>query len=365
MSQQLNITKNQHTIPRMLLKRFASRIVQKRVDRTEYFVCCFRRDAVPFESNIRNCSAETYFYGKPANGVEGAFGTIESRHSTTLDSILGGTDPNACTFDLRELVWTLAVRTDNFRRNVRDLLVDGVGEMAQQAEGESVENFASSYINDEFDSLLDQAIESLPAVPARALRVSMKWRPELRDKFRHIANLFFEASDIARPFQTMLKEIVAQIDFDKLTDEAHIQSLETLILGECVPTTFRPEHWVLIRFPSKSVILGDGACFAIRNGRPGHLMKFGKDWDEIYLPISHDTVLVACRSEQLPRYGLEQINRSSVILSYNQFFTPEKASRYEILMPLIRTGEATLSPEELSDAVHGIWTRNTQSDESA
>lgn len=347
---QAPVARRQHTIPRMLLKRFASRIEGR-----EAYTWQFRRRARPFETNVRNASVESMFYGDSDNGIEQGLSSIESRHAFILDEVSRGRAPGGFADDLRQLLWTLGVRTSNFRRNVGDLFRHGIDEMAEQVDAPTAKMMISDHLKSEFDTMLDDTIGKLPAVQARAFRISLERRPALRDKFRRVVSMLAEAEDYALAFKAVLHMARRSFDMNDVSRTAHIRSL--LRLSECgyVPESFRPEHWQILRAASGHVILGDSASFAIDgDASPGHVLRFGQDWLEIYLPISHDAVLVASRTNSPPQLTIEQINTASASLSYDQFFAAENSLKQQTLLPLIRTKSATLSREEMQEIVRNM-----------
>lgn len=330
----------------MLLKRFASR-----AKGGEVYTWQFRRNARPFEANVRNASVEAQFYGDADNGIEQGLGRIESRHAVVLDEVLKGRDPRDFADELRQLLWTLAVRTSNFRHNVGDLFRNGIDELADQVDVPTATRMISEHLKNEFDTMLDETIAKLPAVQARAFRISLERRPALRDKFRRLIAMQVEGDNYAFAVQALLHLAQKTIDTDALSETSHVRALQRLGERGYVPESFRPEHWQTLRVPARSVILGDGACFAVGDSGPGHMLRFGQDWSEVYLPISHDTVLIASRVDAPPRLKIEQINTASASLSYDQFFAAENGVEEQSLAQIIRTRASTLSLPEIQRIV--------------
>lgn len=340
-----------HTVPRMLLNRFAARSVSD-----EHYVWQFRLGTIPFETNTRNASAITEFYGNPSNGLETALSAMETRQSNILTEILAGADPNAVQDDLRSLLWSLTIRTANLRSNLRDLLAKGIDQMAAQADSDTIKRWLPDRIDEEFDASLDGLIEKLPPVQARALKVSLMWRPALRSKLRLWVRMHLDHTDIAEGIQALLGHLCEHLDFETISSDSHVHSLERLPAINHVPDAFRPDHWSVVRSDSHTVVIGDGACFASNaTQETGHLMRFAKDWTAIYLPISHDAVLVASRSAHTALRSIGDINRASAALSYDQFFAARNTERERSLQTLIRTGTATLTLEEMQQIVREVW----------
>lgn len=349
--QQRKAKRRNHTIPRMLLKRFASRSTGD-----EHYVWQFRRGTEPFETNIKNSSTITDFYGEPSNGVEDSLSVIESRQSDVLNKILSGDDPHDVEDELRSLVWSLTIRTANIRSNFGDMFSHGLAEMIAQANDDTIKQWLPRRMDKEFDTAIEDLFEKLPPVQARALRISLERRPALRAKLRQYVGICLDHTDVAGTIQAVLTGVRSQMDLEKITSDAHVQSLERLPTIGHVPDTFRPANWQLIRAAPQSVIIGDGACFAVQDSEEAaHLLRYAKDWSEIYLPIAHDAVLVASRSTKPELYSLDEINRASASLSYDQFFAARSTDHERFLHGLIRTGTATLTIDEMRQIVREAW----------
>lgn len=340
-----------HTVPRMLLNRFAFRIAGK-----EHYVWQFRREAKPFQSNTRKSSAIIEFYGDPSNGLEASFSVMEGQHSDLLNAILASNDPRGVEDELRSLVWSLTIRTANLRSNIGQLLSSGLGEMVAQADRDTVNQWLPGQLDKEFDAVIDDLAERLPSVQSRAFRISLERRPALRIKLRQYADLYLDHIDAPGAIQSLLAALQSQLDCEKAMTDAHVRSLERLPTIGHVPDTFRPADWRIIRTEPQSVIIGDGACFATQvSGEPAHLLRYAKEWTEIYLPISHDAVLLACRSAQPKLLDIDEINRASASLSYDQFFAARNTECEMSLQSLIRTGVATMTHEEIKQIVREAW----------
>lgn len=344
-------SKHNHTIPRMLLNRFAHRI-----EGDEHYVWQLRRNGKPFENNTRKAAAIAYFHGDPANGVESAFSIIEGSQSQAIDRLLAGGDPHDVEYECRQLVWTLAVRTANLRANFARLFSDCLDELIDQATDETIRTSLPQRLDEEWAAIEAAVLDKLPAIQARALRLSFQRRPMLRTKFREFADQFLEGIDIGQPIQALLAEVQLRADGNQIARDAHVRAFEEAPGVGHIPNTFRPAHWWVVPLPERSLILGDGACFAVgSDGEPGHLLRFAKDWHEIYLPVAHDRVLVATQSSTSPCLGVDEINHASASLSHEQFFAVRSTEIEQKLQRRIGTGVATMTREELRDMAYRAW----------
>lgn len=352
-------SKQNHTIPRMLLNRFAHRI-----EGAEHYVWQMRRESKPFENNTRRAAVNAYFYGDPANGVETAFSVIEQEQSQAIDRLLAGVEPSEVEQECRQLVWTLAVRTANLRANCGELFAACMNELINQATDEAIRTSLPSRLDEEWEAIEAKVLNAMPAIQARALRLSLERRPGLRVKLRQYADLCLESVDVAGSIQTFLAMAQSEVDPSQIAGRAHVRAFEEGPSVGHVPDAFRPMYWRVITLPQRSVILGDGACFAVNADRePGHLLRFAKDWHEIYLPIAHDRVLVACRSSTPPRYGVDEINQASASLSHEQFFASCNTETEQALQRLIGTGVATMTRQEVREMAHRAWAGDSSSDD--
>src|SRR5688572_5806588 len=107
----------QHTLPRFLLKGFASRSTGK-----EVYAYYFRSKLDPIEANIKNIGVERNFYGSQDEPeVDDAITALESDFATLLENLRGvpsGTDITES--GIVEFVVHLTARTMHLRDSIID-----------------------------------------------------------------------------------------------------------------------------------------------------------------------------------------------------------------------------------------------------
>ena len=84
-------------------------------------------------------------------------------------------------------------------------------------------------------------------------------------------------------------------------------------------------------------------------------MRFGKDWEEAYLPIANGTILVAMRSEEHPSLALDSVNVASALLSTNSFFASVQSDKHLELLGHIGEGNALMDDAELKRIIKSVW----------
>lgn len=341
-----------HHVPKMLLKRFASRQKGKSV-----YVWQFRRDSKrPFEPNILDAGKEVCFYGDPENGIEEDLMSIESEHSRLLDQLLAGESPAQHHQQLRELVWLLVVRTANLRYHFGAIAQAGVDEIAAQADSPLARAAVTEGLHSEFDGQLDAAIEMLPPTLASALTHAFATRPALRDKLRRVMAKQLKHLDIADALRSTLDVMLERTPLADAIKSGHVTAMRKLLDSRLAPDSFNPLQWEVVRVPPHSLILGDGAVVCRGpDGEVGHLLRFGKAWEEVRLPIAHDVVLLGSKSETVTAMSPSELNGASASLAYDAFFASRNSDPEQQLHKRIRTGTAALSSEDVVESVRQLW----------
>ena len=87
----------------------------------------------------------------------------------------------------------------------------------------------------------------------------------------------------------------------------------------------------------------------------GAIGRFGKDWQEVYVPIAHDCVLVGRHDEGRPTLDVAAINDASVGLSHESFFAARNSEVERGLAPRIGTLEPMLTAGESRRLASDSW----------
>lgn len=347
-------TRRQHYIPRMLLKRFASR--SKKSNR---FILCIGKSGKHFESSINKVGVSTWFYGKEGD-VENFLSDMESRASSALDDILlKNYNPNAHLDSLIPFLWLMHWRTLSIREAAAD-----VGSNLFASLGQAMFGGENSEI---MDSLIIQGIhEELKNIPpelrktAETFFLSPAGRSKMLDALHSVA---FPAmgetwSDVCDRESGRLKETIGK---------SLIEAVRKMIgTGKTHPDNFAPSRLRVQWDAPGSFILGDSCTFCVSaNGEVfGVARATDKEWAEIYLPIAHNCVLVAERGNTGPlkKLSTQEINEQSSKLSTECLFASDK--KHISLSGLIGQMSLLMEAEETKaiskKALQELWNERVQ-----
>ncbi len=277
------VKKRNHHIPRLLLRRFAFR-----ANKRSAYLWQFRQGDSPIEVETRNAGVESFFYGDPATGIEDDLAKLETTWGELLAEADAAVDLGHRDEELRRFVWILAFRTRALRAQVGNTAVKLVSNLAE-ADPATVADALRREFDSDPDALLEAALASLLTEAGVAIRAAMASDPRLK---QWILDLLTKAIPSACALATKDLRSAAPA----LHQGAERGQLEALskILGDhsWVPSgEFAPASWIVLRFDPHSVILGDGAVFALGpQEQIGTIARFAGSWREVYVPISHERV---------------------------------------------------------------------------
>lgn len=343
--------KKHHFVPRFLLKRFASE-----ESRSSPRVWQFRKGAEPILIGVRDAAASSYFYGKSDANIENSLAEIESRHAPILDALQQGDDLNDWSAQVRDLTWLMAVRTRHLRDRFASMAQRGVELLAAGASTHEAKEGMAASVEQQFDAEWDRVLGSLPPAQRAIARLYLAANPEFKQQVLQGTQALVRQIDlgalIASAFDSR-KGIAASS-----AEKGHLSALAKLMARGTAPDSFGPLRWTLIRFAPHTVVLGDISVVS-RNaqGEWGHLLKFGRDWVDLYLPVAHDAVI---RGEASPGMQepapLDQINAASISLSDLTVFASTRDAIDPVEIDQIGANAQLMSDDELDASAREAWT---------
>lgn len=237
-----------HFIPRFLLNRFASRIEGKK-----YWVWQVSPSDPPIEISTRDAAVAPRFYGNPESGIEDAFASVETRFGQTLIAIDAGESPQGHSEDLRQYVWTLAVRTRALREQFIALTDRFLIEFAESAHSQK----ARLVLARQLESAVDEQINGMFS------KVPFPQNNAAKKLFRRLAIKQAAALDPARMLTEFVNILRQQDVLGKAGSGGHLRALATLLKSGNTPDSVNPSHWQVMSAPPGSFVLGDACVFAI------------------------------------------------------------------------------------------------------
>jgi hypothetical protein len=295
----------------------------------------------------------TDFYGGPATGVEDMFASAEARFSLALSSIDKGDSALNHAETLRELVWTLVVRTRALREQFTDTFDQFLDTAARSVMSSDAQDALARHMRANLDSVLENAISSLPPIEGVDTK-SLFADPAFKDDLRR------SAEDLVGMVPVLFSQFLGGIrDQDllvKTSEEGQIKGLKKLLESGKLPETFSPAYWEIYNVEPQRLILGDGCIVAIgEDGSVGSILGSGITWQSVYLPISASEVLVARQDVPGALLSPREINAASAALSSSYIYASQVDDSVLEMAREIGKGEVFLSKDQISEIVDGGW----------
>lgn len=343
--------KRNHYVPRFLLRQFASRREGKKA-----WVWLFRRNGDHREVSVGDAGVASFFYGPPETGVEEGLSVIESEHAQVVERLLAGADPNTVGSPLSELVWLMAVRTENLRTTFGNMVSKGLDAMVESSSSESARAALKRKLDADFEKELDTVLDRLGPL-GLAIRQQIRQQPGLVDHLRRGATRELEGLDLPDAVGSLLGEAFKTQPIDESLQDGHVRAMSKLLDENPVPDRFDSAKWQVVRFPERSLVLGDGLVIAFnKDGDVGHPIKFSKDWICLWIPIASDALLCANiggTGHEVP--SPDEVNRHSVLLAQSCCFAADACDANTSLMRLMGSGVPGLSDDEIKRIVENSW----------
>lgn len=333
-----------HYIPRFLLKRFASRRNGKKS-----WVIQIDKSGLVVEPSTADVAVASYFYGQPETGVEDMLGEEETAFREILQKVSDGQDPNTLAQELKEHLWQMVIRT----KSIRDQFVDAgttlVSQVIDTFSTQEARDTLVDYVNKNFETLMEtEIIAKLPRDQRPMARLMLR-RPEA--KAAAIQSMVSRMPVSMAAFRQIWSE-GGRNKLERSAQDGQVRGIKNVIENNIVPDTFAPSTWMLLKSDSEDVVLGDVGVFGRDiQGKCGPLIQLGRDWDQLYLPISRSEVLVA--SKRIPAVFMvpDEINAASARLSTRFVYSAVDTPAVRNLIPIIGADAEIISAAEISGLV--------------
>ncbi|MEX0808616.1 MAG: DUF4238 domain-containing protein [Dongiaceae bacterium] len=309
-----------HFIPIFLLNRFASKSNEKK---KIFKIWEISKSSLPRLMSTRNVGFERDFYGGEDTGIEVAFSKEESNFGQVLTDIDRGRSPSELNDELTRFVWLQTIRTRALRlqfESLGQLLFD----MLQEDEVvlALVDKIKSDFITNQ-DRHIEAEIKKLPPHQRATARVRAR-HPVARSIIGKMLTERITPEYLAKQIDSLRARANDQRLFEKSAVSGQLRGLRKLIEEGVSPPHFQPASWVVMQSGPDQVYLGDLCAFSISDsGETGSLMKHGKNWDEVYFPISSKMILVARKGAGHPRLTNDEVNMASVEHSLKYIYAKE------------------------------------------
>jgi len=339
-----------HYIPRMLLNRFASRSQAEK-----FWVWQVCKQGEPKEISTKDAAVSSFFYGTSDTGVEEALAVLESRVAHALERIEAGEPFTQFQEELRRFVYLVFIRTRALREHFIETGQRAIGAFARSLRPDIVRKAVKREMDGSFDNLLIEAATILPPPQREAMLSLLKMR-QVRDFLLHSVAREIDSTDITSLIRGCLDALQERRLLCKPASDGQIRGLARLLEQSHIPESFNPQKWKLARASSSPFVLGDICAFAqSHDGRYGSLLRFGDDWDAVFLPVSRCSLLIGTRNEYSLPFDLGLTNKISAELSRDFIFASEVTDGVRMLAGSIGRGSVLLSDEEIDVTMEEVW----------
>lgn len=304
---------NHHIIPRFFLKHFASRETSK-----SKYTWLIRSGADPVEINI-DSATERYFYGVDDEGVDPEITKREKDYAALLDDLVFAHSKVNSTELLLEFIVHIAVRTKNTRVGFHKHAVAKYDEK-------------SAPLLSDFSAYASKLMAEQPNLLIEAFMKQQNI--EANDENKKLVSYLLgyaisRQKNILNQSASVAGDAIQQLRYeinDENIKQAHISALKrTNVSPDKKQKSLEGLVWRVQVFEDYSVVIGDVAvwCIDSESGYSAPMpLILGRKVEFIYMPISHNKVLIGSRENLSPRFDITWINHVSVGLSEERFYSP-------------------------------------------
>lgn len=338
--------KRNHFVPKWLLRRFAC---PDSKDRDQLWL--FRASGKPFRTHINNAGSGNYFYGDPGNGLEDILARIDDRDSGVLATIERTADLSPHADAICRMVRLLSIRTRSLREKFTDTATDIFAMLEGSVDDPEAEPLIRAQMASIFDAEFDKAWDKQPAL----VRMLMP-----KDKARALARVEMDRMDLRSAMTQVFGMVRDKIPWEEAAERGHVNGLLKLLQqaeSEPVPDGWRRLVWQVVRMPTRALVLGDCAAFAVRGEAPAILAgaDAGKEPAGLCMPIAPDALLVGIVPGQCFPSEAAAINHASVAHSFDSFFASEVTDAALALMERLGASRGVLPPEQMKEIGRSAW----------
>jgi hypothetical protein len=335
-----------HTLPRFLLKGFASRVEGEKI-----FTWLYTKNRTPIEVDIRKVSAEKHFYGRKGElSVDDSITELEGNYALLLDKLrvhegkVEISDPR-----IPEFITHLVIRTKHIRDSYRksfEYLIEKIDEYFSD-----FDNLKSAILNNSelMRENIEKGFEDYPFLkPHRTILEPMI-------PYMLLAYLYNNKKEIENMRMSFFENITKNI-LPKINKKGHITALSQGLIPDVRAEMYRQLRWFVFNC-NEAIVLGDIGClFEITGAKRFNSINFQNDIIlNIFLPISDRKILVGTSLSGIPNVDLNLINLEIAKCSRDFFICSKKLSNINTLVPKLGTDVDIISRNEIEGAVEELF----------
>lgn len=319
-----------HILPRFLLKGFASKIAGQ-----EVFTWVYRQEGKIFEANTKNVSVEKHFYGREGElNVDDEITEIEKNFAYLLDK-LRSQDNGFEILDTKiaDFVGHLSIRTKHLRDSLietSDLLTSTL--FNYLADENNFRNWLLEYYKrhpEVVRQCIDDALKKIPLSKAQRLMIRQRMLAVIRPK-HIVSQIDKDINEYTFAFAAIAVSLSEKLP--ALLKEQHIKILAKSLIPEPSVEEYKNLNWFVCK-SDRHLVIGDIGCLFEVDEKKRFISLAGTSdkLQNIYLPISSDTLIIGTRQFELPQIDFDFINKNFVRCSRDFYICNERLPEVEIL----------------------------------
>jgi hypothetical protein len=286
--------KRQHYLPRFLQKGFSCRQNGK-----EIYTYVFKNNIEPYESNIINVGAESFFYGNHNSvSIDEEITEKELEFFPLLEELRQfSSDTRIQDKPINEFIIHLIIRTRHIRLSMEELgksLLDIF--LRHFGNPTKLNEMILRYIKANPDVLEESirkgfAEQGITNIDSNVIKIATEFTLQNASQFLNSPTLLGMRLGLIHTFKLLGK------DMSKLVVNSHLKALSDAIVPPSLLEKIRNLQWILIVKPPDSFILGDIGPLVRKTSGEFKALFLIEDDDiyQVFLPISDSHIIVGSK----------------------------------------------------------------------
>ena len=242
-----------------------------------------------------------------------------------------------------EFVSHLLVRTNNLRKGLVQMgraMIEGMAEQFERVEPGSVLHGTMRQVA--------HSAESRATIKRETEKLPVAVRPLYQQMVQELIN----SPLLVEQLRAISRQAIGMIDIPKAVRDAQVQILDGESSIQKRAELLQPFTWRIVEYEPNALVLGDHGPLGQENAQIylRHLIMM-EGIATIYLPISHQRLLVGARNGGSVKPDPEYLNVNSVELSQEFFVARTDSTKVRGYLPSIGKRCMLYEPQEIRDLV--------------
>jgi len=325
----------QHFLPQFLLRGFSVPQGKK------HYVYEFRSNGVARRGEVKTVGYQRRFYGSDA--LEGKLADRETRYANLLQTLRVDSIDILAKPQIDEFVSHLLVRTNNLRSGLVQMgraMADGIKEQFDRAApGSRIHHMIQE---------TTQSLETRETIEREVQKLPEGMRPLYRQAMQDWMN----SPSFADSLRAIASQAVPMIDIPTSVRDAQVQVLEEESNIQKRAKSLQPFIWRMLDYEPNALVLGDHGPLGQETGQTSmKSLMMMEGISVVYLPISHQRLLVGALNGVTTQPDPEYLNANSVELSHELFVARTNSARERAYLQLIGKRAMLYDPNELRNLI--------------